>query len=75
MEGERDYVHLFAKTTALIISKLFKGGASRLLGQDRLDIAECDYYQGVLWSPSYFAEVAGRRYSAASNSILSNSNP
>ncbi|HCU0405175.1 TPA: transposase, partial [Proteus mirabilis] len=33
--------------------------SSRLLRRDRPDIAQRDYYKGVLWSPSYFAESCG----------------
>ncbi|WP_249293264.1 transposase, partial [Proteus mirabilis] len=36
-----------------------KGVSSRLLRRDRPDIAQRDYYKGVLWSPSYFAGSCG----------------
>ncbi|MBG3106715.1 IS200/IS605 family transposase, partial [Proteus mirabilis] len=46
----------------LAISNLvnsLKGVSSRLLRRDRPDIAQRDYYKGVLWSPSYFAGSCG----------------
>jgi putative transposase len=35
-----------------------KGVSSRLLRQDRPDLAQ-RYWKGVLWSPSYFAATCG----------------
>ncbi|MDO8223284.1 IS200/IS605 family transposase [Staphylococcus aureus] len=46
----------------LAISNLvnsLKGVSSRLLRRDRPDVAQRDYYKGVLWSPSYFAGSCG----------------
>ncbi|AGS58790.1 transposase [Proteus mirabilis BB2000] len=63
MNGERDHVHLLINyPPKLAISNLvnsLKGVSSRLLRRDRLDIAQRDYYKGVLWSPSYFAGSCG----------------
>ncbi|PXA23484.1 IS200/IS605 family transposase [Proteus mirabilis] len=63
MDGERDHVHLLINyPPKLAISNLvnsLKGVSSRLLRRDRPDIAQCDYYKGVLWSPSYFAGSCG----------------
>ncbi|EJD6330943.1 IS200/IS605 family transposase [Proteus mirabilis] len=63
MDGERDHVHLLINyPPKLAISNLvnsLKGVSSRLLRRDRLDIAQRDYYKGVLWSPSYFAGSCG----------------
>ncbi|HEK2971885.1 TPA: IS200/IS605 family transposase, partial [Proteus mirabilis] len=63
MDGERDHVHLLINyPPKLAISNLvnsLKGVSSRLLRRDRPDIAQRDYYKGVLWSPSYFARSCG----------------
>uniref|UniRef100_UPI001378E2D8 IS200/IS605 family transposase n=1 Tax=Proteus sp. G2609 TaxID=2698840 RepID=UPI001378E2D8 len=63
MDGERDHVHLLINyPPKLAISNLvnsLKGVSSRLLRRDRPDIAQRDYYKGVLWSPSYFAGSCG----------------
>ncbi|HEI8680890.1 TPA: IS200/IS605 family transposase [Proteus mirabilis] len=63
MDGEWDHVHLLINyPPKLAISNLvnsLKGGSSRLLRRDRPDIAQRDYYKGVLWSPSYFAGSCG----------------
>ncbi|HEK3132177.1 TPA: IS200/IS605 family transposase, partial [Proteus mirabilis] len=63
MDGERDQVHLLINyPPKLAISNLvnsLKGVSSRLLRRDRPDIAQRDYYKGVLWSPSYFAGSCG----------------
>ncbi|HHO7684286.1 TPA: IS200/IS605 family transposase, partial [Proteus mirabilis] len=63
MDGEWDHVHLLINyPPKLAISNLvnsLKGVSSRLLRRDRPDIAQRDYYKGVLWSPSYFAESCG----------------
>ncbi|MGR6438207.1 IS200/IS605 family transposase [Proteus mirabilis] len=63
MDGERGHVHLLINyLPKLAISNLvnsLKGVSSRLLRRDRPDIAQRDYYKGVLWSPSYFAGSCG----------------
>ncbi|MDC6028296.1 IS200/IS605 family transposase [Proteus mirabilis] len=63
MDGERDHVHLLINyPPKLAISNLvnsLKGVSSRLLRRDCPDIAQRDYYKGVLWSPSYFAGSCG----------------
>jgi len=63
MDGERDHVHLLINyPPKLAISNLvnsLKGVSSRLLRRDRSDIANCYYYKGILWSPSYFASSCG----------------
>ncbi|NBM73103.1 IS200/IS605 family transposase, partial [Proteus sp. G4406] len=63
MDGEREHVHLLINyPPKLAISNLvnsLKGVSSRLLRRDRPDIAQRDYYKGVLWSPSYFAGSCG----------------
>ncbi|HEK1023446.1 TPA: IS200/IS605 family transposase [Proteus mirabilis] len=63
MDGERDHVHLLINyPPKLAISNLvnsLKGVSSRLFRRDRPDIAQRDYYKGVLWSPSYFAGSCG----------------
>lgn len=63
MDGERDHVHLLINyPPKLSISSLvnsLKGVSSRLLRRDRPDIAQRYYYNGVLWSPSYFAASCG----------------
>ncbi len=52
MDGERDHVHLLINyPPKLAISNLvnsLKGVSSRLLRRDRPDIAQRDYYKGVL---------------------------
>jgi hypothetical protein len=68
---------LFQATTRLEIRALTQGGeamlgnsrkgaCSRVLRRARPDIAKLDYYQGGLWSPSYFAASCG----AASRSLV-----
>ncbi|WP_368871810.1 IS200/IS605 family transposase [Proteus mirabilis] len=63
MDGKRGHVHLLINyLPKLAISNLvnsLKGVSSRLLRRDRPDIAQRDYYKGVLWSPSYFAGSCG----------------
>ncbi|MBG3126893.1 IS200/IS605 family transposase, partial [Proteus mirabilis] len=63
MDGERDHVHLLINyPPKLAISNLvnsLKGVSSRLPRRNRPDIAQRDYYKGVLWSPSYFAGSCG----------------
>ena len=41
-----------------VLVNALKGTSSRLLRKDRPDIA-ARYWQGVLWSPSYFVVSAG----------------
>jgi len=62
MDGERDHVHLLVEyPPKLAVSALvnsLKGASSRVLRRQRPDIAR-KYWQGVLWSPSYFAASCG----------------
>ena len=62
MDGERDHVHLLVRyPPALSIGTLvrrLKGATSRLLRLARPDIVQ-RFWQGVLWSPSYFANSCG----------------
>jgi len=62
MDGERDHVHLLVRyPPALSIGTLvrrLKGATSRLLRLARPDIVQ-RFWQGVLWSPSYFATSCG----------------
>ena len=60
--GEEDHVHLLIKyppkvSLAKLVNSL-KGVSSRLLRQHWPEL-EKRYYQGVLWSPSYFAGSCG----------------
>jgi putative transposase len=61
-DGEADHVHLLIeyppKHSVSVLVNALKGTSSRLLRVERPDIAE-RYWQGVLWSPSYFAVSAG----------------
>jgi putative transposase len=61
-EGEADHVHLLVNYPPKVsISKLvnsLKGVSSRLLRQQHADIHRY-YWEGVLWSPSYFAGSCG----------------
>jgi putative transposase len=61
-DGEGDHVHLMLeyppKLSVSVLVNAFKGTSSRLLRQERPDIAR-RYWNGVLWSPSYFAASAG----------------
>jgi putative transposase len=62
VDGESDHVHLLVEyppkiSVSDIVNKL-KGTSSRFLRIERSDIAK-RYYNGVLWSPSYFAVSAG----------------
>lgn len=63
MEGERDYVHLLVsyppKVPVSALVNSLKGASSRVLRKERPDIAKHFYYQGMLWSPSYFASSCG----------------
>ena len=60
--GEDDHVHLLVEYPPTVaISHLvnsLKGVSSRRLRQQHPDIT-ARYYQGVLWSPSYFAASCG----------------
>lgn len=62
LDGEHDHVHLLIeyppKLSVSVMVNALKGTSSRLLRRDRPDIA-ARYWQGVLWSPSYFAVSAG----------------
>lgn len=61
-DGEADHVHLLVeyppKHSVSVLVNALKGTSSRLLREDRPDIA-ARYWRGVLWSPSYFAVSAG----------------
>ena len=61
-DGEKDHIHLLVNyTTKTSISKLvnsLKGVSSRRLKLDHPDILKY-YWNGVLWSPSYFAASCG----------------
>ena len=58
MQGEDDHVHLLVEYPPKVaVSNLvnsLKGVSSRLLRKERPDL-EPRYWQGTLWSPSYFA--------------------
>lgn len=62
LNGEQDHVHLLLEYhPKLAISKLvnsLKGVSSRRLRQQYPEL-EQSYYNGVLWSPSYFAGSVG----------------
>lgn len=62
MDGERDHVHLLVeyppKVSVSSLVNSLKGASSRVLRSERPDIRD-RYYQGVLWSPSYFAASCG----------------
>jgi putative transposase len=61
-DGEADHLHAVIEyPPKLSISALvnaLKGTSSRLLRKERPDIAR-RYFDGVLWSPSYFAASTG----------------
>lgn len=61
-DGESDHVHLLVeyppKHSVSVLVNALKGTSSRLLRHERPDIG-ARYWQGVLWSPSYFAASAG----------------
>ena len=63
MDGERDHVHLLVsyppKVPVSALVNSLKGASSRVLRKERSDIAKRFYYNGVLWSPSYFASSCG----------------
>ncbi|MBE2294852.1 MAG: IS200/IS605 family transposase [Phycisphaerales bacterium] len=60
--GERDHVHLLIqyppKVAVSGLVNSLKGVSARRLRQERPDIARC-YWQGGLWSASYFAASCG----------------
>ena len=62
-EGERDHVHLLVNYPPKVaISKLvnsLKGVSSRVLRRQFKQQIEKYYWEGVLWSPSYFAGSYG----------------
>ena len=62
LDGENNHVHLLVKYPPKVaVSHLvnsLKGVSSRMLRQERPDLA-ARYWQGVLWSPSYFAASCG----------------
>ena len=62
MDGEHDHVHLLVeyppKVAVSALVNSLKGVSSRLLRSERPDI-EKRYWNGALWSPSYFAASCG----------------
>ena len=62
-DGEADHVHLLVeyapKIPVSVLVNMFKGTSSRMLRQERPDIAGRYWKKGVLWSPSYFAASTG----------------
>ena len=62
LDGEGDHIHLLIeyppKLSVSVLVNAIKGTSSRLLRQERPDIAG-RYWHGTLWSPSYFAVSAG----------------
>ena len=62
MDGEDNHVHLLVeyppKVAVSALVNSLKGVSSRLLQVERPDI-ERRYWNGVLWSPSYFAASCG----------------
>ena len=60
--GEDNHVHLLVqyhpKISVSSLVRSMKGVSSRMLRQERPDIAE-NYHQDMLWSPSYFAASCG----------------
>lgn len=62
MNGEGDHVHLLVeyppKVAVSSLVRSMKGVSSRMLRQERPDIAQ-HYWRGMLWSPSYFAASCG----------------
>lgn len=61
-DGETEHVHLLVDYPPKVsVSKLvnsLKGVSSRLLKKDHPEFEKC-YWNGVLWSPSYFAGSCG----------------
>jgi putative transposase len=62
LDGEDDHVHVLVeyppKVSVSALVNSLKGVSSRLLRKARPDLAS-RYWQGVLWSPSYFAASCG----------------
>jgi REP-associated tyrosine transposase len=62
MDGQDNHVHLLVnyppKHSISTLTNSLKGVSSRMLRQERPDLARC-YWKGVLWSPSYFAASCG----------------
>ena len=62
MDGGDDHVHVLVeyppKVSVSALVNSLKGVSSRLLRKARPDLAS-RYWQGVLWSPSYFAASCG----------------
>lgn len=60
--GESDHVHLLVefppKVAISSLVRSLKGVSSRMLRQERVDIAQ-HYWKEQLWSPSYFAASCG----------------
>lgn len=60
--GEDNHVHLLVeyppKVSVSSLVRSMKGVSSRMLRQERPDIAK-HYWKGMLWSPSYFASSCG----------------
>jgi len=60
--GEDNHVHLLVeyppKVAVSSLVRSMKGVSSRMLRQERPDIAQ-HYWSGQLWSPSYFAASCG----------------
>ena len=61
-DGEADHLHAMIeyppKVSISALVNALKGTSSRLLRKERPDIAR-RYFDGVLWSPSYFAASTG----------------
>ena len=61
-DGEADHLHAMIeyppKVSISALVNALKGTSSRLLRKERPDI-EHHYFDGVLWSPSYFAASTG----------------
>ncbi len=57
MDGEADHVHLLIQhrptTTLSVLVRTLKSVSSRMLRQERIDIAQ-RYRNPVLWSPAFF---------------------
>ena len=60
--GEDNHMHVLVeyhpKISVSSLVRSMKGVSSRMLRQERPDIAD-HYYKDVLWSPSYFAASCG----------------
>jgi putative transposase len=61
-DGEADHLYAIVeyppKVSISVLVNALKGTSSRLLRKERPDIAR-RYFDGVLWSPSYFAASTG----------------